>query len=320
MGTILDLKLEDLSLKNERSNMQNFIMLVGPSGAGKSTYTEYLENCNSELVTVSSDRIREELFGDETVQKDPEIVFAECRKRCIDALNAGKDVVLDATNLKRKLRAAFLNDVRCSFGKPLLTKCVIIAATFEDCCHQNTKRSRRVPEEVIRRQFNQFQMPLCSEGWHSIDVVPISKVHYLSIAEKCMTMKHDNSHHKLDVYEHCVQSARYIHTHPCYDDADTDLLYSTMLWHDLGKAYTKVFHDGKGNPTEEAHYFNHEAWSAMYSLCETSVGKTFRIQRAQLISLHMMKYQSEYQRFVQKWASEYKDYLDRINEADRECA
>ena len=34
----------------------------------------------------------------------------------------------------------------------------------------------------------------------------------------------------------------------------------------------------------------------------------------------MMKYQSEYEKFVQKWAPEYKDYLDRINEADKECA
>lgn len=71
---------------------------------------------------------------------------------------------------------------------------------------------------------------------------------------------------------------------------------------------------------KEAHYFHHEAWSAMYSLCQTTVDKNFRIQRAQLISLHMMKYQSEYQKFIQKWAPEYKDYLDRINEADKECA
>ena len=239
---------------------------------------------------------------------------------CVEALKDGKDVVLDATNLKRKLRVAFLNDVKTSFGKPVFTKCVVIAATFECCCYQNTKRVRRVPEEVIRKQFNQFQMPLYSEGWDSIDVFPSSYVNYTLLAEKCKGIKHDNPHHKYDIYDHCIKSARWIKTHPCEEDRDTKLLYSTMLWHDIGKYYTKVFHDGKGNPTKEAHYFHHEAWSAMYSLCQTTVDRNFRIQRAQLISLHMMKYQSEYQKFIQKWAPEYKDYLDRINEADKECA
>lgn len=102
--------------------MQKFIMLVGPAGAGKSTYTEYLENWNAELVTVSSDKVRGILFGDENIQTDPARVFAEYRKMCIEALKDGKDVVLDATNLKRKLRVAFLNDVKRSFGKPVFTK------------------------------------------------------------------------------------------------------------------------------------------------------------------------------------------------------
>lgn len=320
MDITLDLKKEKLIQKKRRSKLQNFIMLVGPAGAGKSTYTEYLENWNAELVTVSSDKVRGIIFGDENIQAYPAKVFAECRKMCIEALKDGKDVVLDATNLKRKLRVAFLNDVKSSFGKPVFTKCVVIAATFECCCYQNTKRDRHVPEEVIRKQFNQFQMPLYSEGWDSIDVFPSSNVHYLQVAERCMGIKHDNPHHKYDIYDHCVKAASYIDSHPCDEDRDTELLYSTMLWHDIGKSYTKVFHDGKGNPTKEAHYFHHEAWSAMYSLCETSVGKAFRIQRAQLISLHMIKYQSEYEKFVQKWAPEYKDYLDRINEADKECA
>lgn len=315
------LKLEELRRKKRRIRLQKFIMLVGPAGAGKSTYTEYLSNWNADLVVVSSDSIRGELFGDENIQKDPGIVFTECRKRCIEALKSGKDAVLDATNLKRKLRVAFLNDVKNSVGKQhVFAECVVIAATFECCCYQNTKRDRRVPEDVIRKQFNQFQMPLYSEGWDNIDIFPSSNVQYLLVAERCMGMKHDNPHHKYDIYDHCMKAASYIDTHPCDEDRDTELLYSTMLWHDIGKSYTKVFHDGKGNPTEEAHYFQHEAWSAMYSLCETSVGKAFRIQRAQLISLHMMKYQSEYQKFIQKWAPEYEKYLAKMNEADKECA
>ena len=80
MGIILDLKKEKLIQKKRRSKLQKFIMLVGPAGAGKSTYTEYLENWNAELVTVSSDKVRGILFGDENIQTDPTKVFAECRK------------------------------------------------------------------------------------------------------------------------------------------------------------------------------------------------------------------------------------------------
>ena len=58
MGIILDLKREKLTQKKRRSKLQKFIMLVGPAGAGKSTYTEYLENWNAELVTVSSCPVR----------------------------------------------------------------------------------------------------------------------------------------------------------------------------------------------------------------------------------------------------------------------
>lgn len=300
--------------------MNKFIMLVGPAGAGKSTYTKHLQEYNNHLAVVSSDSIRGELYGDENIQTDPSRVFAECRKRCIDEIKRGNDVVLDATNLKRKLRVAFLNDVSSSVGGRLFTQCVVIAATYECCCYQNTKRDRRVPDEVIKKQFGQFQMPLRSEGWDSIDVIANSHIDYLRVAEKCMGIKHDNPHHKYDIYDHCVKTASYIDTHPCDEDRDTELLYSTMLWHDVGKAYTKVFHDGKGSPTEDAHYFQHEAWSAMYSLCETSVGKDFRIQRAQLISLHMAKFQSDYQKFIMKWAPEYEKYLAKMNEADKECA
>lgn len=295
-------------------------MLVGPAGAGKSTYTKHLLEYDNHLSVVSSDSIREELYGDERIQTDPTRVFAECRKRCIEELKRGNDVILDATNLKRNLRVSFLNYVKSAFGKPLITECVVVAATYECCCYQNTKRDSRVPEKVIKKQFGQFQMPLRSEGWDSIDVVRSSNINYAYIADKCMGVKHDNPHHKYDVYHHCVNAACWIEQHPCYEDYDTDLLYSTMLWHDVGKAYTKVFHDSKGNPTEVAHFYQHEAWSAMYSLCETSVGKDFRIKRAQLISLHMAKFQSECERFIQKWAPEYEKYLAKMNEADRECS
>ena len=300
--------------------MNKFTMLVGPAGSGKSTYAQDLCNQNNNCIIVSSDSIRQELFGDESVQGDPNEVFSLCKTRCIEALKEEKDVILDATNLVRKRRKSFLNDIKNRAGISFTSVCIVVASTYEDCIAHNLDRERQVPEEVIHKHFCQFQMPLYSEGWDVIDSVTNSNVSLQQMLDKCKGLEHDNHHHKYNVYDHISQTEFWIARNMEGSSPDFTLLRQLSLWHDVGKVYTKVFEDKEGNATEEAHFYSHEAWSSMYSLCDNSYSQLFKIKLAQLISLHMMKYQPEYDTFISNWAPEYKDLLDIFNKADAESA
>ena len=88
-----------------------FIMLVGLPGSGKSTYantfrSQLLSEINDErVVIISSDAIRKELYGDESIQTDPARVFSLMEERTLDELDKGSVVLYDATNINRKNRS-----------------------------------------------------------------------------------------------------------------------------------------------------------------------------------------------------------------------
>lgn len=298
--------------------MNKFVMLVGPAASGKSTCAKKLVENNENYVVVSSDSIREELYGDESIQGDPSEVFEICKQRCVQYLNNEKDVIFDATNLNRKKRKGFLLSVLSGVKVFVRSYCIVVATTYEDCIAQNEKRDRHVPEYVIRKHFNQFQMPLYTEGWDNIDFVNVSTITLEDMLEKCKGLEHDNHHHKYNVYDHIQRTEQWIANNMNTNSPYMNLLLNLALWHDIGKVYTKSFSDKNGNPTEEAHFYNHEAWSSIYCLCDNIYSHTFRVDLAQLVSLHMMKFNSEYDAFINKWCPEFKDILNIFNEADKQ--
>lgn len=82
---------------------QQLVLLIGPSGAGKSTYAAktYLAE-----EIISSDAIREELFGSNDMAGSQERVFETLRARVKGRLAAGRSAVVDATNLHQRDRLA----------------------------------------------------------------------------------------------------------------------------------------------------------------------------------------------------------------------
>lgn len=83
--------------------MAKIFILAGVPGCGKTTWAkQVLENPGS--VWVSSDHIRQNLFGDEYNHDNNPVVFSHWYKAIDDALLGGWDVIADATNLDAKAR------------------------------------------------------------------------------------------------------------------------------------------------------------------------------------------------------------------------
>jgi predicted kinase len=146
--------------------MPKLIVLFGLPGSGKTTWMS--KHINSWTLGLSSDDIREELWGDASIQANPKQVFDLMFARAKLALENDFNIIMDSTNLKAKDRKHLLEEL-----KPYADKCeiVIFATPLEECIWRQELRARKVPAEVIERMKRGAQEPTLDEGWDSIKVV-----------------------------------------------------------------------------------------------------------------------------------------------------
>lgn len=142
--------------------MSTMFVTIGLPGCGKSTWAQHQ---NARII--SSDAIREEMFGDEAIQGDPRMVFAEVYKRLMQALVDGVDVIFDATNLDNKRTKAI--EMCHEMGYECVA--VYFDADAQTCIERQNMRSRKVPASVIRRMSHQLVPPYLEEGWTRIEKV-----------------------------------------------------------------------------------------------------------------------------------------------------
>lgn len=290
--------------------MAVFVMMVGLPGSGKDFIVEH------ELkgyVHISSDAIREEVFGDVNDQTHNTEVFQIMSRRTIEALREGKDCVYNATNLSAKRRMAFLHSIA---HIPNVTKiCILNAPPFELVKERNASRERVVPEYVLDRMLKQFEIPHKSEGWNMIYIYGIDdNVDALNeIVDNAMTISHDNPHHEDTIGNHMYNAGMYAE---CGTGADVDVC-DAALYHDIGKLFCKVFQDSKGNPTEIAHYYNHENVGAYIFLSHAKGLKNF-LHTANLIAHHMDYFKGEkyIKKIRERFGEGFMADLDIVHEAD----
>lgn len=255
-------------------NKPSFIMMVGLPGSGKSTYAKTLTLDGKPYIIHSSDKLREELYGDAAIQGDNNKLFAELHKRIKEDLRHGENVVYDATNIKKKNRIAFLRELE---DIPCYKDCIVMATEYKACVYNNEHRERKVPPEVIRRMFLNYQPPHESEGFREIIYVftyltsdnrlvetPPNDDYTLSKFFKIANnFNQENSHHTFSLGKHCAETGKYIQNKRTNDF----WLLMAALLHDVGKLDTKTKFNSRGVEDGEYHYYNHNcagSYSSMF--------------------------------------------------------
>lgn len=243
--------------------MAIFTMLIGLPGSGKSYYANEYIKTRSGTVVISSDDIRQELWGDANDQQNPSQVFDEMFNRTVAAMKKGTNVIYDATNLVAKTRKTTLARLRQALDQDFVAVADVIVCSLSECKRRQGERDRKVPNEVIDRMVRQFQTPWYNEGWDTINVIScgkqqnIDREHWRMLGES-----HDNHHHSRTLEMHCAavegEMKDRLSDLTVFSEYGQKMMVEAAYQHDLGKHKTKAFKDSKGNPTDEAHYYSHD--------------------------------------------------------------
>lgn len=297
----------NLDLDYDTYHRPRLIILVGIPGSGKTTYAmnKYKDGSNN-VVWLSSDVFREQIYGDANCQDNPGKVFEVMQNEAVAALEKGYDVIYDATNITRKARAGILNRV----PKHVQKCAVVIWAPIDVCIERDKARHRTVGKEVIDKMLKRFEAPFYDEGFDAI-AVHISDVHYnrkdyydKSILD--MMIPHDNPHHTADIIEHCHRCGNGL-----LDEAIPTVVVKAGYLHDIGKPYTKTFTNTRGEVTEAAHYYGHQGVGAWISYGFFG----YNITLAWLISTHMAPFIN--QKYFNSLPTYYKRWIEALHKADK---
>ena len=318
-------------------SLPNFVMMWGIPGSGKSSYAENI--FGDSYTIVSSDILREELFGDINDMDHNGEVFEAMKKRTINTLQKGKNVVYDATNIVYKRRVALLTElkkIKCN----KIIHCMIVP--FSICLSRNSNRERTVPYMSLYKMRCQTSIPYFYEGWDMIHlhITPITQNH-IALYPKDVGYMHRsynqvNANHTYTLGQHCEFVGDYVkkainkkeQTQSPYPHKNS--IIEAAYMHDIGKAHTQTFKTGDPN----AHYYGHEFCGAYESLFyERNQDNTDLLSdilyRAILIQWHMVPYHWEAKdctnpekvitKYKNIWGHELFQNIMMIHEADKTC-
>lgn len=130
-------------------------LLIGLPGSGKSSLAKQLVAECEQRRLISTDGIREQLFGDEAVQGEWLLIWHELQRQLTQTLRQRHQAIYDATNAARKHRREAIAISR-NIGFTHITG-IWLDTPLEECLERNRRRERQVPEEVILSMHQQLK-------------------------------------------------------------------------------------------------------------------------------------------------------------------
>lgn len=251
--------------------MGKVYMTIGLPCTGKTTYAKQMKDkYKDNVVVLDSDDIRLELFGEE-LQTNNEKVFNTMNERTKQALKNDKDVIYCATNLNRKKRIHFINNI-CK-GYDVIALFFVIS--LGNCLENNyiRKYKRNIPTDVLINMYKNIDVPLYLEGFKEIYINNQKQMYFnydKPIADYLFDYDQNTPYHNQTLGNHIKSVRDYIHNNiKEISTYDRMILELVAYFHDLGKPYTREeIEDEKG---KRSRYTNHEKISAyIYTMFKPS--------------------------------------------------
>lgn len=282
--------------------MATLNIMIGIPGSGKSNYAKKcLINDNTEYL--SSDDIRIELYGFED-QTHNDVVFETMKKRTLNALRNGKDVIYDATNLSKKRRNGIISEAR-KLGAQI--NAYLCCTPINIILERNiTRVERQLPWDKLVQMIQSIEPPMYYEGFDNIYLIDGGMYNdvydYNFLIKECSGYNQDNPHHYETLEEHIKAVTKKAESlgEKLTLRNDAEILRQAARYHDFGKLYTKSFNDKKGHYV----YYGHDKVSTYLYLChirkQNLIDELNRVrlcdshyQTAALILNHMEWYRRE---------------------------
>ena len=153
-------KSDEPMMMRESVGSKRIILPLGTSGSGKSTWIKSLPK--DTYIVISPDEMRVEFTGNMNDKSKDAEIYEEVKKRAIDAVNTGKQVIIDSTNLQKERRRDFINAVKTaipdvSLEYKLMPLNADLAKQRIRTQIENGENRADVPESTIDRHANLYK-------------------------------------------------------------------------------------------------------------------------------------------------------------------
>jgi predicted kinase len=140
------------------------LICIGPQGSGKSTWCEDYIKTNTDVLYLSTDKMRIQFgtgMGDQTVN---ELIYSNIKTITNTSLLEGKSVLLDATFIKKSWREDYIKIGRSNNARLIAH---VFRAKFDILKQRVSERVKSgglfVPDNVIDKYVKMYQPPTSDE-------------------------------------------------------------------------------------------------------------------------------------------------------------